>query len=96
MHAGRRLCASWLAGRPAVWPTSPPEGEWLSAHLGQPLVIENRVGAATNIATETVIRAQADINHGAYSRLTLNVGVYDQPDIVELRSGQNSLSLTCD
>jgi tripartite-type tricarboxylate transporter receptor subunit TctC len=35
-------------------------GQWLSERLGQPFVVENRVGAATNIATETVIRSPAD------------------------------------
>ena len=35
-------------------------GRWLSERLGQPLVIENRPGAGTNIATEAVVRASAD------------------------------------
>src|SRR5437016_11175415 len=35
-------------------------GQWLSGRLGQQFVIENRTGAATNIATETVVRAPAD------------------------------------
>jgi tripartite-type tricarboxylate transporter receptor subunit TctC len=35
-------------------------GQWLSERLGQPFVIENRPGASTNIATETVVRATAD------------------------------------
>jgi tripartite-type tricarboxylate transporter receptor subunit TctC len=35
-------------------------GQWLSERLGQPFVIENRPGAGTNIATETVVRAAAD------------------------------------
>jgi tripartite-type tricarboxylate transporter receptor subunit TctC len=35
-------------------------GQWLSERLGQPFVIENRPGASTNIATETVVRAPAD------------------------------------
>src|SRR5689334_16990694 len=35
-------------------------GQWLQERLGQPLVIENRPGAAGNIATEAVVRAPAD------------------------------------
>jgi tripartite-type tricarboxylate transporter receptor subunit TctC len=35
-------------------------GQWLSDHLGQPFVIENRPGAATNVGTEAVIRAAPD------------------------------------
>src|SRR5215813_12802283 len=35
-------------------------GQWLSERLGQPFIIENRPGAATNIATEAVVRAAAD------------------------------------
>ncbi|AXK83785.1 tripartite tricarboxylate transporter substrate binding protein [Pseudolabrys taiwanensis] len=35
-------------------------GQWLSEHLGQQFVVENRPGAATNVGTEAVIRASAD------------------------------------
>src|SRR6516162_4901575 len=35
-------------------------GQWLSERLGQQFVIENRPGASSNIATETVVRANAD------------------------------------
>ena len=35
-------------------------GQWLSEHLGQPFVIENRPGAATSVGTEVVIRASPD------------------------------------
>jgi tripartite-type tricarboxylate transporter receptor subunit TctC len=34
--------------------------QWLSERLGQQFVIENRPGAATNVATEVVARAPAD------------------------------------
>jgi tripartite-type tricarboxylate transporter receptor subunit TctC len=34
--------------------------QWLQARLGQPFVIENRPGAASNIATEAVVKAPAD------------------------------------
>ena len=35
-------------------------GQWLSERLGQQFIVENRTGAATNIATEAVVRAPAD------------------------------------
>jgi len=34
--------------------------QWLSEHLGQPFVIENRTGAGGSIATEAVVRAAPD------------------------------------
>jgi tripartite-type tricarboxylate transporter receptor subunit TctC len=43
-------------------------GQSLSERLGQPFVIENRPGAASNIATEAVIRAPAD----GYTLLLVN------------------------
>src|SRR5262245_66521650 len=35
-------------------------GQWLSEHLGQQFVIENRPGAGCNLATEAVARAAQD------------------------------------
>jgi tripartite-type tricarboxylate transporter receptor subunit TctC len=34
--------------------------QWLSERLGQTFIVENRPGASTNVATESVVRAPAD------------------------------------
>jgi tripartite-type tricarboxylate transporter receptor subunit TctC len=55
-------------------------GQWLSEHLAQPFVIENRPGANSNLATEAVVRAQPD----GYTLLvfdtspTINATYYDK------------------
>src|SRR5438093_2118024 len=60
-------------------------GQWLSERLGQPVIIDNRPGAGTNLATEAVVRAPADgytllsvgpsaaINATLYDKLSFNV-----------------------
>src|SRR6266849_3621617 len=59
-------------------------GQWLSERLGQQFIIENRAGAAGNIATEAVVRSPADgytllvvgsfnaINATLYDKLSFN------------------------
>ena len=59
-------------------------GQWLSEHLGQPFVIENRPGAGTNVATEAAVNAAPDgytllfvapsaaINATLYEKLNFN------------------------
>lgn len=59
-------------------------GQWLADRIGQPFVIENRAGAATNIATEAVAHAAPDgymllaavgsntINPALYANLNYN------------------------
>src|SRR3954467_2927769 len=57
-------------------------GEWLAARLGQSFDIENRLGAATNTATEAVVRAPAD-GHTlllANAANAINATLYDKLD----------------
>jgi tripartite-type tricarboxylate transporter receptor subunit TctC len=62
-------------------------GQWLSERLRQSFVIENRPGAATNIATEFVVRSPPD----GYTLLmiapssTINVALYEKLNFVFLR-----------
>jgi tripartite-type tricarboxylate transporter receptor subunit TctC len=62
-------------------------GQWLSDRLGQPFIIENRPGAATNIATEAVVRAPAD-GHTLLMiapSSAINATLYDKLSFVFLR-----------
>jgi tripartite-type tricarboxylate transporter receptor subunit TctC len=62
-------------------------GQSLQERLGQPFVIDNRPGAATNLATEMVVRAPPD----GYTLLmvgpssTINASLYDKLGFVFLR-----------
>jgi tripartite-type tricarboxylate transporter receptor subunit TctC len=62
-------------------------GQWLQERLGQSFVIENRPGAGTNIATESVVRAPPD----GYTLLmvgpssAVNATLYDKLNFVFLR-----------
>jgi tripartite-type tricarboxylate transporter receptor subunit TctC len=55
-------------------------GQWLSEQLHQPVIVENRPGASSNIATEAVVRAPADgytlLLGGAVN--TVNATLYDK------------------
>jgi len=54
-------------------------GQYLSERLGQPFIVENRPGAASNLATEAVVRAPAD-GHTlllAVTTNTINATLYD-------------------
>ena len=53
--------------------------QWLSERLGQQVIVENRPGGATNIATEAVIRAPADGYTLLYSMVSnaINATLYD-------------------
>jgi len=53
----------WIIGFPPAGPTDilvRLMGDWLGNRLGQPVVVENKPGAASNIATEAVINAAPD------------------------------------
>jgi len=53
----------WLIGFPPGGPTDilvRLMSEWLQSRLGQPVLVENKPGAASNIATEAVVNAAPD------------------------------------
>ncbi len=77
----------WVVGYPAGGTTDILArliGQWLSEHLGQQFIIENRPGAGNNIGTEAVINSPADgytvllvnpangINASLYQKLNFN------------------------
>src|SRR5262245_13970058 len=54
-------------------------GQWLSERLGQPIIVENRPGAAGNIGTEAAVRASPDgyTLLMAVSSNAVNAAIYD-------------------
>ncbi len=77
----------WVVGYPAGGTTDILArliGQWLSEHLGQQFIIENRPGAGNNIGTEAAINSPADgytvllvnpangINASLYQKLNFN------------------------
>ena len=79
-----RIIVGFAAGGPADL-VARLIAQRLSERLGQPFVVENRTGAATNIATEAVVRAAPDgymllfvtatnaINTTVYEKLSFNL-----------------------
>jgi len=55
-------------------------GQWLSERLGQPFIVENRPGGATNIGTEAVVRAAPDgyTLLGVTGNNATNATIYDK------------------
>jgi tripartite-type tricarboxylate transporter receptor subunit TctC len=102
-----RLPALLAPTRPVHWIVGFPAGggsdvlarlvaQWLSERLGQPFVIDNRPGAAANIATEAVVRAPSD----GYTLLqtsvsaAINATLYDKLNFLFLRDIAPVASLT--
>ncbi len=67
----RRAAAQAWPNRPLRWVVGYPAGgstdlavrimgQWLSERLGQPVIVENRPGAGTNLATQAVVNAPPD------------------------------------
>jgi tripartite-type tricarboxylate transporter receptor subunit TctC len=74
-----RLVVGFPAGGPADIGAR-LTAEWLSQRLGQQVIVENRAGAATNLATEAVIRAPADGYTLLYSMVSnaINATLYEK------------------
>jgi tripartite-type tricarboxylate transporter receptor subunit TctC len=98
-----RLVVGYAAGG-ATDITARLIAEWLSERLGQQFVVENRPGAATNIATEFVVRSPPDghtllvataanaINATLYQNLNFNF-IRDMSPVAGLIRMQNVLEV---
>jgi tripartite-type tricarboxylate transporter receptor subunit TctC len=60
IHRGRRASSSASPPGTSSDITARLIGQWLSERLGQQFIVENRPGAGTNIAAETVVHATPD------------------------------------
>jgi tripartite-type tricarboxylate transporter receptor subunit TctC len=79
--------------------------QWLSERLGQPYIVENRAGAASNLATEAVVRAPADghtllminaantINTTLFDKLSFNF-VRDIVPVASMARGPSVIAVT--
>jgi tripartite-type tricarboxylate transporter receptor subunit TctC len=89
--SSRVLRAQTYPARPVRWVVgavagSAPDtfarliGQWLSERLGRPFVIDNRPGAGTNVATESVVRASPDGHTLLFitSANSINATLYDK------------------
>jgi tripartite-type tricarboxylate transporter receptor subunit TctC len=74
-------------------------GQWLSERLGQQFIVDNRLGAGTNVGTEAVVNAALDgtlllatnpnaVNAALYEKL--NTYVKDSPGVHRLRQGKRN------
>jgi tripartite-type tricarboxylate transporter receptor subunit TctC len=80
-------------------------GQWLSERLGQPVIFDNRPGAATNIGTEAAVRAAPDgyslvllgppaaINATLYEKLNFNV-IRDIAPVASIARAPNVLEVS--
>jgi tripartite-type tricarboxylate transporter receptor subunit TctC len=54
-------------------------GQWLAERLGQPVIIDNRPGAGTNLATESVVHAPPD----GYTLLMASTAAFTNPALYD-------------